>query len=480
MIHTGICSGAAAAAGELVGTRISGRTPTSGRTLDAQRGAAKRENVRESEALGRATRAQYLRGKEERRLERERRAAQPAYIRACATNPDRDRTYWLYTWDPSNPAKKHRIPYQCGSWRCPSCQQHSGQVLFARLQQAFRGLVSSDVVFVVLTLDPAHHGFEGGRLDEVYREFSSRQNRWTKRLRRWLDREFGASYATGRRRGQPIPGSGDMGNAWASVTECHRSGTPHVNIALYHPEWAAELRAESARRSAEGATVFEQQRLSGELARHAQECGFGWRCTAEANRYGDTEAISGYLVKGVKRADAMHGELAKLCQIPLEAPKNFRRLRSGVKFLPPKNRGKATGTVIRRYHSPEGDEQTEPLSRSRAKPIEQWSAHAARLVAAGVTLPAELEEGYQDYVRKVNAYNLEVSHCVAVEQALAWRDEDKPGPKGAKADIHTYTRRADGATERSGGIVVLNAPRAGPKPEPEHREEVFLQLPINF
>lgn len=390
-------------------------------------------------------RAEWL---EEQRARAEARN-RPAYIRACFNNPDRDKTYWLYTWKPDAPQEKTRIPYTCGSWKCPHCREHAGHVLFTRLQEAWQSYDSAGVVFIVLTLDPKHHSEARADLDGVYQDFAGRQNRWMKALRRWLDWEYGERHNEGRYRGRPIAGTGDFRNRWASVTECHKSGVPHVNIAVYHPRWARDLRKRREAMLSAGAGEFEAIQMAPDLLTRAQHNGFGWRCTAEANRYGNTEAISGYLVKGVKRADAMHGELAKLSQLPTMAPKNFRRLRAGVGFVPPKHKGPCTGTVIRRFRSREGDEHTEPLARP-----------------AALRRPAD-PELLPEYFRKLE-YLKEVEHAALIEQRLAWRAEDVPERR--EDCVSTFRRTVEGSTV-SGRMTVINAPAPAPPPKRKPPDE---------
>jgi len=407
----------------LVDTRISGRE---------QRPRALAPLAEPAPSLGRerARRAKFLSKQAEKTWEEQLARTQPAYIHACFNNPDRAKTYWVYTWKPDAPELKKRIPYTCGSWRCQHCREHAGHVLYARLQEAFYGVETSGVVFAVLTLDPKWHRTAAHDLPGVYREFSRRQNRWMKRLRRWLLETYGH----------------DFGNAWASVTECHKSGVPHVNIAIHHAAWASDLRVRRKAMLAEGLPEFEAIQAEPVLLEHAQECGFGWRCTIEANRYGDTEAISGYLVKGVKNADRMHAEIAKLSQLPLMAPKNFRRLRAGKGFVPPKHKGECTGTVIRRYRSPEGDEQTEPLSRP-VFPPEPDRSHA------------EAWELWRATCERKRAYLAEVQHAVDIEQTVAWRDEGRRMRHVPREElVQTYVRRSDGATSLE-RVIVLSAPK---------------------
>jgi len=427
----------------LVDTRISGREQRP-RTLAP---LADHEPVSKWE---RARRAKFLRNQAEQREADERARNLPAYIHACFNNPKRTRTYWVYTWKPGDPSSKKRIPYQCGSWKCVHCQPHAGHVLFARLQEAWATLDPIGTVFVVLTLDPEWHREARHDLAGVYREFSKRQNRWMKRLRRYLIDRYGV----------------DMGNRWASVTECHRTGVPHVNIAIHHRAWALDLRREQQAARAAGLTEFQAIQAEPELLRHAEECGFGWRCTIEANRDDNVEAITGYLVKGVKRADKMHGEIAKLSQLPVMAPKNFRRLRAGVGFVPPKHKGDCTGTIIRRYRTREGDEETEPLSKPKFQPEPNRDEE-----------PEAWEHWKAEYERKLS-YMREVFHAVAIEQAVAWTDEARPEGKREEL-IQRFVRRPDGVTSCD-GVVVLNVPKVEGRPPPRAKPVAPVQRKLDF
>lgn len=438
-------SGAESALGD---TGISGREQRP-RTLGGSAGPAK--------AARRRTLAVTLESQERKRESYARVAEQPAYVQACFANPHRKRTYWVYTWKPGEPSKKQRSPYHCGSWRCEHCQEHSGHVLWARLQEAFKELDARGVVFVVLTLDPKEHLKGKHNLEAVYQEFGRRQNIWMKRLRRYLHDRFGE----------------DFGNRWASVTEAHRTGVPHVNIAIHHPQWAEELRRDTDAMRSAGATQRESILLRSTLLEHAQACGFGWSSTCEPNRSETTEALCGYLVKSVKRADEMHGEMAKLTQIPLKAPKNFRRLRAGRRFIPPPRRSDNTGTVIRRYYTPEGDELTEPLAQAKVPlPSDELLEMRARAPEAPETQAAWTAHLLE--VQRKMDYLAEVEEACAIEQRAAWKDEVPERERKKRRDelMSTYHRRStDGAVIGPDGIVVLDAPtaaraRGAPWPSP--------------
>lgn len=109
-------------------------------------------------------------------------------MQACAANRHGRRPLHLWVWDRKNPLTSTRTPYFCRSWRCPYCSQHESHVLFARFEEAFATTDPKDVVFLVLTLNPQEHLRGKTRLADVYREFSSRGERFLKRVRRWMDR----------------------------------------------------------------------------------------------------------------------------------------------------------------------------------------------------------------------------------------------------------------------------------------------------
>jgi hypothetical protein len=71
-----------------------------------------------------------------------------------------------------------------------------------------------------------------------------------------------------------------------------------------------------------------------ELADVVTRAGFGLLSTAE--RANSADALASYCVKLAGEADGLVGEVTKLCQLPINSPLRFRRLRSGKGFLPPR------------------------------------------------------------------------------------------------------------------------------------------------
>lgn len=251
----------------------------------------------------------------------------PAHVKACIGH-----SWGIWTWDPNRPGVLlTRRVYRCGSWRHEGpCARHEAAVTFARIREAvLRDEHAADGwVWMVLTLD--RDGYYSDRpwvsTTDAYRELSTMSRKFLKRMRR--------AYG------------GEPASSWIAVVEQHRTGWPHVNLMVYAPELARELRSEKEAYLATGSTEREATLLHGALREHAENTGWGRQSIADAVK--DREALASYLVKLV-------GEVAKVTQSPVCAPVRFRRLRSGKGFLPPRHKSKHTGVLLRRRPSLEGD-----------------------------------------------------------------------------------------------------------------------------
>ena len=310
------------------------------------------------------------------------RAVLPRHVQACQHSPGRHERWFVWTWKRHAPEVQTRVPYSCGSWRCPVCARHEAAVTFARIQEATsRPQYQHDGwVFAVLTLD--RDGYYTGKpwlnVSDAYRSLGGMTERLLKRLRR---------------------ASGESLRAWCAVVEAHRSGWPHVNLMIYAPTLATDLRRERERRLSTGATEREAVLLGGTLLAHAQAVGWGRQSTAEGAR--DKNAVAGYVVKLAKNHDASVGEVAKITQAPTAAPERFRRLRSAKGFLPPRRSNPdITGALVRRRRSVEGDwqilrlnpphdpAQLEPTERAIAGELELIREEERLLAKCRGTLPA--------------------------------------------------------------------------------------------
>lgn len=281
----------------------------------------------------------------------------PRHVEACQHSGNHFRKWFVWTWKRNAPGIQTRVPYSCSSWRCEACRRHEAAVTFARIKQAADGLEARGWCFLVLTLDRDDFyrtNPKGPWLDvtHAYRQLGRMSEKFLKRLRR----RYG------------------LGSQWVAVVEAHRSGWPHVNFMLWCPELARDLEAERIRRVDSGATPRESILLGSELLDHAIQTGWGRQSTAEAAHSAD--ALAGYLVKLAGHHDASVGELAKVTQVPTNAPERFRRLRAGKGFLPPRyHDATVTGCLLRRRRADTGEWEIErvnpPKDEAQARAVER-------------------------------------------------------------------------------------------------------------
>jgi len=190
-------------------------------------------------------------------------------------------------------------------------------------------------VFLVLTLDMRGHYVGGVAKWETaaaaFRDLSRLNRNFLTILRRYA-----------KKNGWRNPASN-----WVAVVEAHRTGNPHLNLMVYSPELAAQLASEREYIRAQEGTRRQEILLRGDLLCMAMQAGWGAESTAE--RVESLGKLNNYMVKLAGEGGQTSHELAKLSQVPRNAPKNFRRLRSGKGFLKPKHKSETmTGTMIRR------------------------------------------------------------------------------------------------------------------------------------
>jgi hypothetical protein len=249
------------------------------------------------------------------------------------------RDWWIWCWPKSSieQSVRVRIPYRCQSWRCPVCSIQERHVLFARMHQAIEGYDPAGWCLLVLTID--REGYYSGEkpfhdTHEAYRGLQKMSQRFFEELRREILRH-----------GWP-----PLEKQWVSTVECHRTGWPHMNILIWHPDLANWLREERRARLSESMTQRESILVSRWLLDITTRTGWGLQSTAEAARCADT--VASYITKLAGDQDRTLGEVAKLSQLPVMAPLRFRRIRSGRHFLPPREKGEGyTGTLIRRTYA---------------------------------------------------------------------------------------------------------------------------------
>ena len=241
------------------------------------------------------------------------------------------RDWWIWTWKTGQGVCKQRRPYRCGSYRCPVCRKHESHVQYARITKASEPLDPRGWSFLVLTLDRLGT-YSGERpwktQDEAFKDLQRLGQEFMRSLRRWFKRM----------------GWEPLRSTWVSTTEAHRSGWPHQNWMIWHPQLAEWLDEQRRDREREGMSGVDATIVCRGLADVVTRAGYGLVSTAE--RASSADALASYVVKLAGEADGLVGEVTKLCQLPINSPLRFRRIRSGVGFLPPRKDARDTVTRL--------------------------------------------------------------------------------------------------------------------------------------
>jgi hypothetical protein len=206
------------------------------------------------------------------------------YVWACE-----DCEWDIELWRRSAPDNHRRMPFRCKSWR------HGGQCRMMRAQQDFARILAGLDKFDYWL----HAGFTfyqppGVEATRLYRNAGQC---WSL-LRKRITYDFGQI-------------------KYVQVWEAHQSGMPHVHLAI------------SSVRLYESAIDSPEANFQRLLMLQAHECGFGrigW-----ISRIDSKDRMSEYLSKLAKE---LTGSAAKT-QVPINAPRGFRRLRSSRYLLPP-------------------------------------------------------------------------------------------------------------------------------------------------
>lgn len=224
-----------------------------------------------------------------------------SYVAACACG-----AWHLVVWPKDDPAQRWAGKFKCRSWRHEGdCRKWKGAQDFVRVKEAMqsRGFWSH----VVLT-------FEQPKGSDPHQMYVAGVRKWSK-LRKRIIREYG-----------------DL--KYIQTWERHRSGFPHVHLAV------------SNRRLFDSANSDPVSNFRDLLFMHATECGFGPQGWLERLR--SAAALAVYLTR---LARELTGK-GKDYQTPVNAPKNFRRLRASVRLLPPIHKNPDVTGFIKFYRLP--------------------------------------------------------------------------------------------------------------------------------
>jgi len=320
----------------------------------------------------------------------------PSHVRACANNDLPSLPWVLHFWPRENPDCRHKMVYTCGSYRCPSpqCQRKAAHTDFARIHAALSEKGDPQGwCFLVLTIDQNHTygtGKEYQNEQHAFKQLSANTRFFLRRLRRH----------------QKAMGWQVLDNQWVGTIEVQRNGWPHMNLILYSPELAAELKGD--------APLVGRQLVQGWLKTMVTETNWGTISTAEGARSRD--ALAGYVVKLAGDFQRKAGEVAKITQAPTNAKMKLRRIRAGKGFLPPQNKknGDWTGAMFKREEHFGSIVSGPMIQPDMVKPV-------------GST-PEEQAKNFELYAQGIRAAMLDERESIAREELeMGWKARGSPG-----------------------------------------------------
>lgn len=194
-------------------------------------------------------------------------------------------------------------PFRCNSWRCERCRRFKGAQDFVRVRDGMLRL-GPEWVYSVLTFDPSQYRDQWDAFRAGCRNFQ--------KLNQRLTRAFGKI-------------------AYVQTWEQHKTGWPHVNVAIHNSEIFSRC-------AGAGWRSWRQW-----LIPHAIACGFGRVVHVHPLYEGGTLSLAGYMTKLSRE---LTGSATK-DQTPVDAPLGFHRLRTSRGLLEPIYRpGKHDGVLI--------------------------------------------------------------------------------------------------------------------------------------
>jgi len=299
------------------------------------------------------------------------------------------------------------------------------------MRDAFAPLDPTGACLFVLTLD--RRGTYSGEMpwenaQEAYRDLGRLSAAFLKRLRKWMISQ----------------GWEPLGKSWVATVEAHKSGWPHVNFVIWSKELADWLEDEKKAKMRDRISEHDSRFVAGPLADVVVDSGWGLRSTAERAR--SREESLGYICKVAGKVDESIGELAKLSQVPTNAPFRFRRLRAGKGFLPARAKSaEFTGTLIRRQHSNDGTRDAVPLHSCPAAAV----AHSEECCETEERIWIDELSTAVRCVRQVRQFGM---RAVQVPAVTRWKDRRRFDPSPFEKGSHVAIEN-DNELHRSTVII---------------------------
>jgi len=211
------------------------------------------------------------------------------YVHACETG-----RWHLEVWRRGDrEGTRRQIPFRCRSWRHEGeCRLWCGACDFRRVEEAIQSL--SPWLYMVMTYPKPPSANDQRKL------FALGVKHWYS-LRKRLEAEYGSL-------------------KYIQTWEIQRNGTPHTNVLIHCPSMFYALRN------------HERKLKRGWLLDQVLASGFGKEYWCEAMK--SPSRMAGYLTK---LARELTGAGVKN-QVPVTAPRHFRRIRASVRLLPPRHK----------------------------------------------------------------------------------------------------------------------------------------------
>jgi len=250
----------------------------------------------------------------------------PHYIRKCIRNG-----YSFKVTDKVT-GKVKFVVAGCGSWRCPLCNRKAGAKDYMRLLSAFKARDINNAVALTVTLNQSNEQKRRITAKKSYDVLTDKIKALIKSLRK------------------------QYGNIeYVYCVESHQSGWGHANLTAFNKEMADDAR------------------LSGDmisppwLKNHIKKTKLGAVYSKIVYSY---EGLAGYTIK-TAYGDSLTGQISemnKTSQLPIKAPKGFRRIKTSVRFWSKWEGKKKNDDVLCEFvrNGPTAQEMNEALAAKKA------------------------------------------------------------------------------------------------------------------
>jgi len=251
----------------------------------------------------------------------------PHYIRKCIRNG-----YSFKVTNKVTGAVKFVVA-GCNSWRCPLCNRKVGAKDYMRLLAAFKARDINNAVALTITLNQGKEQTKGINAQKSYNVLTNKIKALIKSLRK------------------------QYGNIeYVYCVESHESGWGHANLTAFNKEMAYDARLDGDMISPPW------------LQNHIKKTKLGTVYSKIVYSY---EGLAGYTIK-TAYGDSLTGQISemnKTSQLPIKAPKGFRRIKTSVRFWSKWEGKKKNDDVLCEFvrRGPTAQEMNEAIAAQKAQ-----------------------------------------------------------------------------------------------------------------